>query len=204
MVRLNRQVLHELIFPGLVWHISTRDKTLFLTFDDGPTPGITPWILAQLEKYNAKATFFCLGKNVEKYPELFQLIVDNGHAAGNHSYSHRNGWKTENADYYQDIKKSEQVFTTTLFRPPYGKLTPLQIKYLKKKYTIVMWDILSRDYSRKFSGEQCTELVISRATPGSVIVFHDSVKAKKNMVYTLPNVLEHFTGNGFTFSAIPV
>jgi peptidoglycan/xylan/chitin deacetylase (PgdA/CDA1 family) len=184
------------MFPSLVFKFNDKEKTIYLTFDDGPIPETTPLILDILEKYNAKATFFCLGKNVEKHPELFDLIIQRGHTTGNHGYSHKNGWKTANAEYFEDIEKANKLIRSDLFRPPYGRIKPSQIKYLKKKYRIVMWDVLSGDFDYYTDSEKCYKNVINNVENGSVVVFHDSLKAKNNVLEVLPEVLEKLKAIG--------
>ncbi|MCR8669487.1 polysaccharide deacetylase family protein [Aestuariibaculum sp. M13] len=207
-------VVIKKMFPNYVWDISTTEKIIYLTFDDGPTPEITNWTLDTLKAYNAKATFFCIGNNVEKHPEIFLNILKEGHAIGNHTHNHLKGWKTKNNDYLANIKQAQEIFekqqfegqpvTTNLFRPPYGKLKPNQGKQLLAlNYKIVMWDIISFDWDKDITEEQCVENVISKAVNGSVVVFHDSLKAARNMQYALPKVLKHFTYKGYRFEAIP-
>lgn len=190
-------------FPSsLIWKLSRKEKKLYLTFDDGPTPEITQKILEILKEYEAKATFFCLGKNVIQNPGIYNLILEQGHATGNHTHTHLNGWKTRSRKYFEDINQASGVIQSNLFRPPYGRLKTKQILRLKSDYKIIMWEILSGDYSKKISPEKCTENVISNAQSGSIIVFHDSEKAKKNVLFALPRVLEHFSGMGFAFDII--
>ncbi len=182
------------------WRISDKSKSLYLTFDDGPTPEITLWVLAQLDKYNAKATFFCIGRNVEKYPDIYQAIINKGHAVGNHTYSHLKGWRTKNNEYINDIKLAAQFIKSKLFRPPYGKIRQQQIRKLKKYgFKLFMWDVLSEDYNHNVSEQQCFENVKQYMQQGSIIVFHDSVKAEKNLFATLPVVLKTYTEKGFVF-----
>lgn len=207
------------LFPTLVWDIPTKGKDIYLTFDDGPTPKITNWVLDTLKLYNAKATFFCIGKNIEEHPDLFKNIISKGHSIGNHTYNHLKGWKTNTKDYLgntlicdrilkNEIKKStinnQQSPITKLFRPPYGQITPKQIKKLQAEgYKIVMWNVLSVDWDKKISKETCLNNVINHTESGSIIVFHDSVKASKNMQFALPKVLKHFSEKGYTFKRIP-
>lgn len=201
------------IFSNYVWDIDTDKKDIYLTFDDGPTPEITDWTLDILEQYKAKATFFCIGANVEKYPEIFQNILQKGHRIGNHTQHHVKGWKTSTKNYLADTKKAQaiinsllehhQMLGSNLFRPPYGKITPNQSKKLRTLgYTIVMWDILSFDWHETISEENCLKYVISKAKQGSIIVFHDSVKASKNMQYALPKVLEYYSKKGYAFKSL--
>lgn len=197
------------IFPNLVWEIPSKEKTIYLTFDDGPTPEITEWTLQQLKQHDAKATFFCIGNNIEKHPKIFNTILENGHAIGNHTYNHLKGWKTKTNDYLKNIAKAQSIIeshntSTTLFRPPYGQIKPKQTKALNKLgYQIIMWNVLSIDWDKDITKEQCLENVIKHTKPGSLVVFHDSVKASKNMQYALPKVLEHFSNKGYTFKRIP-
>ncbi|MFN7675002.1 polysaccharide deacetylase family protein [Flavobacterium sp.] len=199
-VKTNRII--KWIFPNYVWNIPNDEQKVFLTFDDGPTPEITEWVLEQLKKYNAKATFFCIGNNIEKYPEIFQKTIAEGHAIGNHTFDHLNGWKTSTEEYIENAKLYEtqnpKLVTRNLFRPPYGKIKPSQSKILRKLgYKIIMWDVLSRDYDQSISAAQCLENVLSNIETGSIIVFHDSVKAEHNLKYVLPKTLEFLKEKGF-------
>jgi len=189
-------------YPKYLWDFTSIEKTIFLTFDDGPTPEVTSWVLDELKKYDAKATFFCIGKNVEQLPDLFNEILAQGHTIGNHTYSHLNGWETKSFPYLKDLVKCSKVFRSNLFRPPYGKLTRFQAKAILSDYTIVMWDVLSADFDKNCSAEKCLKNVIENTKKGSIVVFHDSLKAEKNLKYALPKVLEHFTKQGFQFKAI--
>ena len=175
--------------PSLVWEMED-EQAVFLTFDDGPTPGVTEWVLEQLAQYNAKATFFVLGKNVEMYPELYNTIIEQGHKVGNHTYSHQKGWTMSLERYLEDIDFAGSIVTTELFRPPYAAATPAQIRAIAKRYKIVMWDIVSRDYDRKLSPESCWKIVDKNIVAGSIVVFHDSEKAFRNMSYALPRTLK--------------
>ncbi len=191
------------MFPSLRWEIKTDEKELFLTFDDGPIPEVTPWILDLLDEYNAKATFFVVGNNVEKHPDIAGDIIARNHALGNHTYNHLNGWKTDNLPYFLNIKKSAKLVNTTLFRPPYGKLTPKQIEFLQRHYKIIMWDVLSGDFDENISAEKCYNNVVQYSKPGSIIVFHDNIKAMKKVKEVLPRILEYYSNLGYTFSTIP-
>lgn len=199
---LTKERLAARIFRELIWYFPQRENEIFLTFDDGPTPEFTPWVLSVLKEYNARATFFCLGKKVEQNPGLFQQIKDEGHAVGNHSYSHLSGWKTKNQTYYKDVYKASEFIYSKLFRPPYGEIKLRQIKQLKGKYRIVMWDVLSYDYDPQITPQKCLRNVLKKATSGSIVVFHDKQKARKNLQYTLPRVLQHFSDKGFVFKPI--
>ena len=195
--------LLSFFYPSLLWHVPVKDKILYLTFDDGPIPEVTPWVLEELRKRNIKATFFCIGDNVRKHPAIFQSIRENGHTAGNHTYHHLNGWNTADKKYNEDIELANKLISSGLFRPPYGKIRISQISALKKKYRIVMWDVLSKDYDTNLNGEQCYQRVIKSAQPGSVIVFHDSLKAQDRIRFALPKVMDHFIKMGYTFAALP-
>src|SRR4030043_1605479 len=159
-----------------------------------PTPGVTTWVLDQLRQFEAQGTFFCLGKNVEKNPDLYNKIIEEGHAVGNHTYSHLKGWQMDNTEYFSDIDLANNFIRSNLFRPPYGKFTASQIKYLSDNYQIVMWDILSQDYSQNISPDKVLSNVLDNVRGGSIVVFHDSVKAEPNLTYALPRVLESLSG----------
>lgn len=187
------------LFPNFVWRVPTQEKKLYLTFDDGPIPAVTPWVLETLQAYNAKGTFFCVGDNVQKHPEIFEQVIKEGHVVGNHTYNHLDGWATESIQYFHNIRNAAQLVNSPLFRPPYGRLKPKQTNFLQRHYKIVMWDVLSADFDQNISPEKCLNNVISTARRGSIIVFHDSIKAEKRMKYALPRVLEHFAERGYTF-----
>lgn len=178
------------LLPDIIWSIEGSD-CVYLTFDDGPTPGVTEWILAQLDKYDAKATFFCLGKNAEMYPDLVQAIVEHGHKLGNHTYSHQKGWEMSLERYVEDVDFANQFLHTDLMRPPYGRITPAQLRTLSQRYRIVMANIISRDYNPRLSPRMCLKNVTRHICGGSIIVFHDSVKAFKNMHFALPRTLSY-------------
>jgi peptidoglycan/xylan/chitin deacetylase (PgdA/CDA1 family) len=192
------------LFSNYIWDIPNNENKIYLTFDDGPTPEITNWTLNQLDHYQAKATFFCIGDNLRKYPEIYQEIIKKGHAVGNHTFNHLMGWKTKTADYIENAKLFESelnkisITTCNLFRPPYGKIKPSQSKILRNEgYKIIMWDVLSADYDQSISPEECLENVIQNCNSGSIIVFHDSIKGFKNLEYVLPRTLEFIKEKGF-------
>lgn len=189
------------LVPELRWNLRD-DNAIFLTFDDGPTPEVTPRALDILDKFGAKATFFCLGKNVDLYPEIYQQILSRGHAVGNHTYSHQKGWGMATGRYLEDVDLAGGLIRSNLFRPPYGRITPAQIRRLSDRYNIIMWDILSRDYSQVVTPRSCVRNVTRHLRPGSIVVFHDSVKASRNMYYALPRVLEEIARRGFTTKVI--
>lgn len=200
------------LFPKYTWGFSSKKKEIYLTFDDGPIPLITEFVLAELKKHNAKATFFCIGDNIRKYPLIFSQIIKDGHSVGNHTYNHLNGWKTKNTAYISNVmlcestildKQDKRSIKLKLFRPPYGKLKPSQAKQLLNKgYKIIMWSVLSGDFDKSITKETCLQNVINNAESGSIIVFHDSIKASDKLYYTLPKFLKEFTKKGYTFKAI--
>lgn len=191
-------------FPGFTWHVPTEEKAIFLTFDDGPIPDITESVLDTLGQFNAKATFFCIGDNVRKHPDIFQKVLDNGHSVGNHTFNHMNGWKTEDDLYLANIAKCDEQLhlNTVLFRPPYGRIKKSQSKVVLAERKIVMWDVLSGDFSQNLTPEICLKKSIHHARPGSIVLFHDSIKASKNMLFALPRFLEHFAGQGYRFESL--
>ena len=177
------------LYPDFIWEIEDRNG-IFLTFDDGPTPGVTEWILATLRRYNAKATFFVLGKNAELYPDLYHRILDEGHKVGNHTYSHQKGWGMSLERYIEDVALAAGLVQTELFRPPYARVTPSQMRAVGLHYKIIMWNVLSRDYSPTVSPTECAKGVLKHIAPGAIIAFHDSDKSFRNMSYALPRGLE--------------
>jgi peptidoglycan/xylan/chitin deacetylase (PgdA/CDA1 family) len=200
LVRIPRWI--ERIYPEITWEI--RDtQTIYLTFDDGPAPGITENVLSLLVQFRALATFFCIGRNVERHPGLYRKILEMGHATGNHTYSHLKGWYTPDREYFDDIRLAATFIHSALYRPAYGMITHSQLRHLKQEYRIIMWNIMSYDFAYNTSPEECLNNVIRHAKPGSVIVFHDSAKAAEKVLYALPRVLEYYTEKGFAFKPIP-
>lgn len=189
-------------YSRFTWNLKTHDKTVYLTFDDGPIPGPTDFVLEQLETYNAKATFFCIGDNVRKNPELFEKIKFAGHRIGNHTFNHLNGWQHNTGEYVNNVQIAEAYITSDLFRPPYGRIKKQQADVLISKYKIIMWDVLSFDYDQEVSPEKCLHNVMNNVRPGSIVVFHDSLKAFKNLEYVLPKCLKSLKENGYLFAAI--
>lgn len=189
------------MFPSLIWSMPETDS-VYLTFDDGPTPGVTEFILDRLAEYDAKATFFCLGKNAEQHPHLFRMIVEGGHRIGNHTYSHQKGWNMSLERYLEDVDFANGLLRSDLFRPPYGRITPMQARRIGERYHIVMWDVLSRDYSQFVSPRSCLHNVTRHVRGGSIVAFHDSVKSFRNMRYALPRTLEKIRQMGLKCKAI--
>ena len=207
------KILRAYYPSNLIWDIATTEKVLYLTFDDGPHPTITPFVLHTLKRYAAKATFFCIGKNAMAYPSIYQQILLQGHVVGNHTFNHFNGWHTSAYNYLKDITLAGTLIQSSLFRPPYGRISKRQIKELTGNpilgssslpptYKIIMWSVLSGDFDTKLSSQQCLNNVLSNAKQGSIIVFHDSDKALVRMAFALPKVLEHFSKLGYRFEVI--
>ena len=192
------------LFPNFIWRVDTEEKTLYLTFDDGPIPDVTPWVVDQLNAYDAKATFFCVGDNVRKYPDVFNYVRENGHATGNHTFNHLSGWANENVPYFHNVRQCAQLVNSDLFRPPYGRMKPRQVQFLQRHYKIIMWDVLSGDFDPGIDGDQCFRNVMHNARPGSIIVFHDSLKSREVLHEALPRTLEYFTALGYRFDPIPM
>jgi peptidoglycan-N-acetylglucosamine deacetylase len=193
------------LYSGLLWRIPQREKVLYLTFDDGPHPEATPFVLDTLKQYGAKATFFCIGKNVEAYPQIYKDVLLDGHRVGNHTHNHLNGWKTPDKRYLENIREAAVLIDSDLFRPPYGRIGNLQASILRGppfNYRIVMWEVLSADFDLSVTPERCARNVIRHARRGSIVVFHDSAKAMTSLRRALPEVLAHFAGRGYRFEAI--
>lgn len=191
------------IYPDSVWSMPAGSRIIYLTFDDGPHPEATSFVLDQLAVYGAKATFFCVGENVVRYPDVFRRIVDEGHAIGNHTHHHLNGFKTEKEVYLHDVDEASCHIPSKLFRPPYGRIRSGQRKQLRERgYSMVMWSVLSADFDKKVSREKCLRNVLENAVDGSIILFHDSEKALEQMSFALPRVLAYFSGEGFLFKKI--
>ncbi|BDX37665.1 polysaccharide deacetylase [Tenuifilaceae bacterium CYCD] len=204
MINLSPPRFLQRFVKTVIWNFPNETDGVFLTFDDGPTRDITPWVLEQLKKYNAKATFFCLAKNVEMNPDIYSQILADGHAVGNHSYSHIRGFRTDTSQYIQDIIYANSFIKSNLFRPPYGRIKPRQLFLLRHRYKIILWDVLSMDYSRRVSPKKVVNYVLHNVHPGAIIVFHDSVKAQRNLKYALPRVLEGIAAKGLTFKPIVI
>jgi peptidoglycan/xylan/chitin deacetylase (PgdA/CDA1 family) len=195
------------IYSSYTWSIPTKEKVLYLTFDDGPHPEATTVVLSELKKYDALGTFFCIGKNVSVYPDIYKLLLDAGHSVGNHTQNHVNGWKVSNEVYMKDIAEAANYIDSDLFRPPYGRISLFQARNLSsamkgRRAKLVMWDVLSADFDQSITNEQCLHNVILNAKPGSIIVFHDSEKCFEKLVYVLPKTLRFFSAKGYKFRSI--
>lgn len=197
----------RLFFPSkLTWRIPTKEKILYLTFDDGPNALATPFVLDELKKYHAKATFFCIGNNVQQEPELYKRLFAEGHRVGNHTHDHLNGFHTKDEVWLNNVKEAAKWIDSDLFRPPYGKIKPFQAKVLKESnppFRIIMWSVISADFDTNNSPQKCFGFVKNNAKPGSIIVFHDSEKAFPNLRYALPETLKYFAERGYRFEVIP-
>ncbi|MEM9258719.1 MAG: polysaccharide deacetylase family protein [Bacteroidota bacterium] len=181
---------------------SSDAPTIYFTFDDGPIPQLTPWVLDQLAEFDAKATFFCVGNNVRRYPELVDQILDAGHSVGNHTMHHLDGWKSDNVPYFHDVRHCAVQVKSSLFRPPYGRLMPSQAQFLQRHYEVVMWDVLSGDFDPELTAEDCYQNVVNNARPGSIVVFHDSLKSEDKLRDFLPRLLAHYAALGYRFEAL--
>ena len=190
------------MFPEAIWRIPSEEKVVYLTFDDGPVPEVTPQVLDILESNNIKATFFCVGDNVAKHPELFKQIKQSGHSVGNHTYNHVRGFKTKNAKYIDNIEKADKLIKSSLFRPPHGTLKKLQYNTVIKKYWLIMWDVISCDYDPNLTPDQCLSNVTDFVQNGSIITFHDSIKAKNNVLKVLPEAIAFLKKEGYSFRKI--
>ena len=202
------QFFTKIFFPKIIWKQSSNNKNIYLTFDDGPTEEVTEWVLNTLQKYNAKGTFFCLGKNIIAFPKVFDKLISLGHTIGNHTFNHSNGWKVKKREYladidaFDDLKLEIQEQKPTLFRPPYGKLNLFAYSNITKHRNIVMWSVLSKDYKQNLNCEKQLEKITKATKPGTIIVFHDSKKAFGNLQYLLPRYLEYCSKMGFSFEVL--
>ena len=187
------------LYPRALWRMDKNVKAVYLTFDDGPIPEITPWVLDLLDKYNIKATFFLVGDNVRKHPEEFKMIVERGHRVGNHTFNHISGLKYLSYNYLENTNKADELINSTLFRPPHGWMRWGQYMVLSHRYTVIMWDLVTRDYSKRLNGRQVLRNVKKYVRNGSIITFHDSIKSEKNMKYALPRAIEWLLEQGYEF-----
>ncbi len=196
------------LFAGYTWNKQTDEKVIYLTFDDGPIPDTTEWVLDVLAAHNVKATFFVVGENIERHPSVFQKVINGGYSIGNHTYHHLKGWGASLQNYLADVEQCSQLIkkytgeTPHLFRPPHGQIKPAQAKQLRTKYELIMWDTLTIDYDKNLSEKKCLKNSIKATQPGSIIVFHDSVKASKNLKYVLPRYIAHYKAQGFMFKSL--
>jgi peptidoglycan/xylan/chitin deacetylase (PgdA/CDA1 family) len=183
--------------PGLLWKVKTGKKEVFITFDDGPVPGLTDEILDILKAYHARATFFCVGENASRNPGTYQRLLREGHATGNHSQHHLKGWKTPFQEYIQDVEQASEYVDSKLFRPPYGMITYRQARALSQRFRVVMWSVLTRDFDARVTPEQCLSIAVGGVGPGAIIVFHDNIKAREKVLYALPKLLEYLEKEGY-------
>ena len=197
--------LVRLFFKNFLWKITPEEgrKVLYVTIDDGPIPELTPGTLEMLAEFNAKATFFCVGENVQRYPDIYQRILDGGHSVGNHTFNHLKGTRTKIKDYVQNVHLADQYIKSTLFRPPHGLIRKTQARIINKEKKVVLWDVLSEDYNKRISPEQCWQNVQRNASSGSILVFHDNIKAEPRQRFALRKTLEYYSEQGFTFDPIP-
>ncbi len=212
--------LLSIIYPSLIWKKKVKEKIIYLTFDDGPIPGVTEYVLEELKTFKAKVTFFCVGDNILKHPEVYKKILIEGHQIGNHTFNHLKGWNTEDSQYLENIAKCQEIMNRTkdelhltsslkftsgsskLFRPPYGLIKRSQIKEVKNEYQIIMWDVLTGDFENKLTPPKCLQKAVKYTSNGSIVIFHDSIKAEKNLRYALPKFLEYFSTLGYRFEAL--
>jgi peptidoglycan/xylan/chitin deacetylase (PgdA/CDA1 family) len=200
--------LLKMLYPRLTWEIPTSEKQIFLTFDDGPIPEVSEFVLETLAKFHAKATFFSVGENISKHPEIYRKILEEGHLSGNHTYNHLNGWKTETKIYLDNVAECtseiERIsgLKPVFFRPPYGRIKKMQIQMLKKNYRVIMWSLLTGDFHPKLTEKQCLQKSISGTKPGSIVVFHDSIKSIRLLRNVLPAYLKYFQEQGYVFSRL--
>ena len=196
-------IIIQWLYPTLIWHKSRKEKVIYLTFDDGPIPEITPKVLEILNQFNAQATFFCVGDNVRKHPDVFAQVLAENHQVGNHTFDHINGWKTSKSEYLNSVEQCKALMPqASFFRPAYGKMKRNVISKIKEHYQIIMWDVLAGDFDPKLSKEECLSNTIQATKNGSIVIFHDSLKAKENLLYALPRYLEHFCKLGYTFAKL--
>lgn len=203
MASVRPPALVRALLPGRVWRMPAHERALYLTFDDGPIPAVTPWVLDTLAAHAAKATFFVVGANAERHPGLLARLRAEGHSIGNHTYSHLNGWRAPLREYLADTARAQALTGTRLFRPPYGRMTPAQARALRASHSLVMWDVLSRDYDPAATPEGCLDRVLRHARPGSIIVLHDSLKAEPRLRHALPRALAALLAQGYVFRALP-
>ncbi|MDR0430561.1 MAG: polysaccharide deacetylase family protein [Tannerellaceae bacterium] len=194
--------IYRVLFPGAIWRIPSEEKCVYLTFDDGPIPKITPWVLDTLDTYGIKATFFCVGDNVRKYPDIYQMVLQRGHQTGNHTFNHIQGIRFWTKNYLENVRKASEYIDSPMFRPPHGHMRFLQIMLLRKRYKVIMWDVVTRDYSPHMTPNGVFNVVKNYTRNGSIIVFHDSLKAEQNMKEALPRSIEWLQEQGYEFKLL--
>ncbi|MBB2149528.1 polysaccharide deacetylase family protein [Pedobacter gandavensis] len=205
MYLVKSPLLLKWYYPSLVWHKTRAQSVVYLTFDDGPIPDVTDFVLKTLKSFNAKATFFCIGDNIQKHPAIFDQLKADGHRIGNHTFNHLKGWKTDDETYLENFRQCQKLTNTNLFRPPYGRIKKSQIASLRAEFPeleIIMWDVLSGDFDVQLAPEKCYENVIKHTRNGAIIVFHDSLKAFDRLKYTLPRALQYFSEQGYHFATL--
>ena len=190
---------YRALFPGVTWRMPAEPKCVYLTFDDGPIPEVTPWVLDTLDRFGVKATFFMVGDNVRKHPDIYQMVVDRGHRIGNHTFNHIQGWRYWTKNYLANVAKAAEYIPSDLFRPPHGHMRIPQTLLLQRKYRVIMWDVVTRDYSPHMTPEGVLQVVKRYTRTGSVIVFHDSLKSERNMRVAMPQAVEWLLAQGYTF-----
>ena len=190
------------LYPALIWHKSRAHKCIYLTFDDGPVPDVTPFVLETLKTFEARATFFCIGDNVRKHPEIFERLVQEGHRGGNHTFNHLRGWDTDDHVYLENVQQCTDLLGSDLFRPPYGRAKKTQYSMLNTQYSVIMWDVLSGDFDPGLKPEKCLKNVLKYTQNGSIVVFHDSIKAFPRLEYTLPRALDAWKKAGYEFAVL--
>ena len=196
-------LLRILTSGSVYWRIPVKEKCIYLTFDDGPIPEVTPWVLETLKSFNAHATFFCVGENVSKHKDIYKLLLEAGHRTGNHSFHHIKAWNTKKELYLDDVDKAHDLINSRLYHPPHGQLTFPLIRILRKNFSIIMWSLLSYDFDLSVTPEKCLAIVLKHTKPGDIVVFHDSLKAEPRLKYALPEFLKHFHSKGFVFRSLP-
>lgn len=195
-------LLRRILPANLEWKGPSEGRSLYLTFDDGPIPEVTPWVLETLDKYNVKSTFFCVGDNVGKYPEVYAEVLKHGHVTGNHTFNHLQAWRNSRETYLGNVDKCRELVDSKLFRPPHGQITPSLARALGEQYRLIMWSALSRDFDQGLSAYKCLKNTMRQTSPGSIIVFHDSIKAWKRLEYALPRYLEACLKQGYNFKTL--
>lgn len=201
-MRIQVPIILKVFAKSIVWRQNPNEKNIYVTFDDGPIPEITPKVLGILDQYDVKATFFCVGDNVRKHPETYNQVLQKGHRVGNHTFNHIKGYNFTTAEYYENVQKASEYINSNLFRPPHGQITPWQIKKISPHYKIIMWDFLTFDYDKSITSEKIMKIIRKKTKNGSIVIFHDSLKAEKNILETLPQALKFWKDKGYKFNVI--